>query len=157
MEAGNKGAYEAGGASIGLNIELPFEQKPNPYINHLINFHYFFARKVMFLKYARAFINFPGGYGTLDEMFEALTLIQTKRMPQFPVIFVGKDYWQGLIDWLDRKMLGGNKIEADDLHIFQVVDKPEEVVKIIEKFYHGGPHKRQAGKKKKIKKVKSGF
>lgn len=157
MEAGNKGAYEAGGQSIGLNIELPFEQKPNPYINHLINFHYFFARKVMFLKYAKAFVIFPGGYGTLDEMFEALTLIQTRRMPKFPVIFVGKEYWHGLIEWLRIKMLGDNKIEASDLDIFQVVDKPEDVVCIIEKFYHGGPRTRGRGKKKITLKVNPSF
>ncbi|MDP8212420.1 MAG: TIGR00730 family Rossman fold protein [Candidatus Zapsychrus exili] len=135
MEAGNKGADEAKGTSVGLNIELPFEQEPNPYINKLINFHYFFCRKVMFLKYAKAFVIFPGGYGTFDELFESLTLIQTKRMKRFPVIFVGKKFWKGLIDWLKTTVLEDKKIDKDDLNIFQVVDKPEDVVKIIKDFY----------------------
>jgi len=135
MEAANKGAAEAGGKSIGLNIDLPFEQKPNPYINHLINFHYFFARKVCFVKYAKAFVMFPGGYGTLDELSESITLIQTKRMDQFPVILYGSDYWKGLVDWFAGKMLHENCIAAEDLDIIQVVDTPEDVIKIIKKFY----------------------
>ncbi len=135
MEAGNKGASEAGGKSIGLNIDLPFEQKSNPYINHLINFHYFFCRKVCFVKYAKAFVIFPGGYGTLDELSEALTLIQTQRMEQFPVILFGSKYWQGLLDWINGTMLHENCIDAKDLDIIQLADKPEDVIKIIKKFY----------------------
>jgi len=135
MEAGNKGATEAGGKSIGLNIDLPFEQKPNPFINHLINFHYFFCRKVCFVKYAKAFVIFPGGYGTMDELSEALTLIQTKRMDQFPVILYGSDYWTGLLDWFAGPMLHEGCIDAKDLEMIQIVDKPEDVVKIIKKFY----------------------
>lgn len=135
MEASNKGAAEAGGESIGLNIDLPFEQKPNPYINHLINFHYFFCRKVCFVKYAKAFVIFPGGYGTLDELSESITLIQTQRMEPFPVILYGSEYWKGLIDWLKGPMLKEGCIYADELKILQVVDKPEEVISIIKKFY----------------------
>lgn len=135
MEAGNKGASEARGLSIGLNIDLPFEQKPNPYINHLINFHYFFSRKVMFVKYAKAFVIFPGGFGTLDEFFESITLIQTQRMERFPVILYGSDYWTGLVDWLRDKVLGENCIDKEDMDIFQMVDKPEDAVKIIRNFY----------------------
>ena len=135
MEAGNKGAHEAKGKSIGLNIDLPFEQKANPYINHLINFHYFFCRKVCFVKYAKAFVIFPGGYGTLDELSESLTLIQTKRMDPFPVILYGSEYWDGLLDWISGKMLHENCIDAADVELMQVVDKPEDVIKIIKKFY----------------------
>jgi uncharacterized protein (TIGR00730 family) len=142
MEAANKGAFQIGGQSIGLNIELPFEQKPNPYINHLIHFHYFFARKVMFLKYAKAFIIFPGGFGTLDEMFESLTLIQTRRMPSFPVIFVGRRFWKGLTEWLQNTLAAENKIEREDLNIFQVVDEPEDAVRIINDFYGRKPEKK---------------
>ena len=108
MEAGNKGAARAKGHSVGLNIDLPFEQKSNPYINHLINFHYFFCRKVMFVKYAKAFVIFPGGYGTLDEFSEAITLIQTRRMERFPVILYGREYWEGLVDWFRDVMLKEN-------------------------------------------------
>lgn len=136
MEAGNKGAYEAGGKSIGLNIDLPFEQKPNPYINHLINFHYFFCRKVCFVKYAKAFVIFPGGYGTIDELSESITLIQTMRMEKFPVILYGSDYWKGLLTWFEEKMLHEGCIDAKDLELMQLVDKPEDVIKIIKKFYH---------------------
>ena len=135
MEAGNKGAKEAKGKSIGLNIELPFEQKPNSYVNHLINFHYFFCRKVMFVKYAKAFVIFPGGYGTLDELFESLTLIQTQRIEKFPVILFGSKYWRGLIGWLKKSVLVEKNIDATDLYLFQTADKPEEVIKIIRKFY----------------------
>lgn len=135
MEAGNKGAGEAKGQSIGLNIDLPFEQKPNPYINHLINFHYFFARKVCFVKYAKAFVIFPGGYGTMDELSEALTLIQTQRMEKFPVILYGTPYWKGLLDWMGGPMLHEGCIEAKDLELMQLVDTPEDVVRIIKKFY----------------------
>ena len=135
MEAGNKGAAEAGGKSIGLNIDLPFEQKPNPYINHLINFHYFFCRKVCFVKYAKAFVIFPGGYGTMDELSESITLIQTQRMEPFPVILYGSEYWKGLLDWFGGTMLHEGCIVAQDLDIIQVVDTPEDVIKIIKKFY----------------------
>ena len=135
MEAGNKGATKADGESIGLNIELPFEQKPNPYVKTLINFHYFFCRKVMFVKYAKAFVIFPGGFGTLDEFFESITLIQTERIEKFPVILFGSDYWTGLIDWLRDKMLGSKNINPEDLDIFEVVDTPEEVIKVIRNFY----------------------
>ncbi len=135
MEAGNKGAAEAKGKSIGLNIDLPFEQKPNPFINHLINFHYFFARKVCLVKYAKAFVIFPGGYGTMDELSEAITLIQTQRMQQFPIILYGSKYWGGLLDWFKGPMLHEGCIDAKDLDMMQVVDTPEEVVRIIKKFY----------------------
>lgn len=135
MEAGNKGASKAGGKSIGLNIDLPFEQKPNSYINHLINFHYFFCRKVCFVKYAKAFVIFPGGYGTLDELSESLTLIQTQRMDSFPVILYGSKYWKGLLDWFKGPMLHEGCIDIKDLDIMQTADTPEEVVKIIKKFY----------------------
>lgn len=135
MEAGNRGAADAKGVSIGLNIELPFEQEPNPYINKLINFHYFFCRKVMFLKYAKAFIIFPGGFGTLDEMFESLTLMQTQRMQKFPVIFYDSEFWGGLIEWLKNTMLKQDKISKEDLDLFQVVDTPKAAIKIIKDFY----------------------
>lgn len=135
MEAVNKGATEAGGESIGLNIELSQEQKPNPYVKTLISFRYFFARKVMFVKYARAYVIFPGGYGTLDEFSEAITLIQTKRISPFPVILVERKYWQGLIDWFKKTLLTNGCILDEDLDIFQVVEEPEEVVEIIKKFY----------------------
>ena len=135
MEAGNKGATKAGGKSIGLNIDLPFEQKPNKYIKTLINFHYFFCRKVMFVKYAKAFVIFPGGFGTLDELFESVTLIQTERMEKFPVILVGSDYWAGLLDWMNKMVLGEGNIGPKDLNIFSVVDTPGDVVKIITTFY----------------------
>ena len=135
MEAGNKGAMRAGGQSVGMNIDLPFEQKPNDYINHLINFHYFFCRKVCFVKYAKAFVIFPGGYGTLDELSESLTLIQTKRMQQFPVILFGSDYWKGFVEWLEGPVLGEGCVAKDELDIIQIVDKPEDVIKLIKKFY----------------------
>ena len=135
MEAGNKGAAKAGGQSIGLNIELPFEQVPNEYINHLVNFHYFFCRKVCFVKYAKAFVIFPGGYGTLDELPESITLIQTKRMEKFPVILYGSKFWKGLMDWFKDSVLAEGCIDPKDLDIIQIADSPEDVVKIIKKFY----------------------
>ena len=150
MEAGNKGASRIDAVdSIGLNIELPFEQKPNPYIKKLINFHYFFVRKVMFLKYAKAFVIFPGGFGTLDEMFESLTLIQTMRMKKFPVILYGSDFWKGLACWLKDTMLKDGYISPKDLDIYTIVDKPEDVIKAIKVFYKKGGKKRA---KKNIKK-----
>ena len=134
MEAGNKGATEAGGQSIGMNIRLPFEQKPNPYANIRIDYKYFFTRKVMFVKYAVAYVIMPGGFGTMDELFEALTLIQTRRIKSFPLILMGSDYWQGLLDWLKKTMLTEGKIIPADLDLIQVIDDPEEVVKHIKKY-----------------------
>jgi uncharacterized protein (TIGR00730 family) len=135
MEAANKGATEANGKSIGLNIDLPMEQKPNQYSNHLINFHYFFCRKVMFVKYAKAFVIFPGGFGTLDELFESLTLIQTERLERFPIILYDGKYWQGMLNWLRETILAEKNIDAADLDIFQIVNKPEEVLKCVKNFY----------------------
>ena len=134
MEAANKGAADAGGKSVGLNIKLPFEQKPNPYANIHIEYKYFFVRKVMFVKYAVAYVIMPGGFGTMDEFFEALTLIQTKKTKPFPVILMGSEYWQGLINWLKNKMLKEDKILPADLELIQVIDEPEEVVKLIKKY-----------------------
>ena len=135
MEAGNKGARRAGGHSIGLNIQIPAEQKPNKYVDTLLNFHYFFVRKVMFVKYAKAFIIMPGGYGTLDEFFEAINLIQTKRIPKFPVVVFGREYWQALIDWLKNTVYRKGNISREDLRLFTVVDTPKEAVAVIKKFY----------------------
>jgi len=134
MEAGNKGAAEAGGKSVGMNIKLPFEQKPNPYANIPLDYKYFFIRKVMFIKYAVAYVIMPGGYGTMDEFFEALTLIQTRRVRSFPVILMGREYWQGLLDWLKGTMLKREMILPYDLDMIQVIDEPEEVVKHIKKY-----------------------
>ena len=134
MEAANKGAADAGGKSVGLNIKLPFEQKPNPYANIHIEYKYFFVRKVMFVKYAVAYVIMPGGFGTMDEFFEALTLIQTKKTKPFPVILMGSEYWQGLINWLKNKLLKEDKILPADLELIQVIDEPEEVVKLIKKY-----------------------
>jgi len=131
MEAANKGAKEAGGTSVGLNIELPFEQIPNPYARIQVNFKYFFIRKVMLVKYALAYIIMPGGFGTLDEMFEAVTLIQTKRIKPFPVILVGSAYWQGLLDWVKEQMLAEKRISPDDLDILQIIDEPADIVKAV--------------------------
>ena len=133
MEAANKGAAEAGGNSVGLNINLPFEQEPNIFTNLPLSFKYFFVRKVMFIKYALAFICMPGGFGTLDEAFEALTLIQTKRIKPFPVILVGTEYWSGLIDWMKEKMLAADKVDNEDMVIFNVMDDPVEIVSYIKK------------------------
>ena len=134
MEAGNKGAAEAGGQSVGMNIHLPFEQKPNIYANISIDYKYFFIRKVMFVKYAVAYVIMPGGFGTMDELFEALTLIQTKRIKSFPVILMGSEYWKGLVDWLRGTMLREGKISAHDLDLIQVMDDPEEVARYIQKY-----------------------
>ncbi len=128
MEAANKGAAEADGISVGLNINLPFEQEPNIYANQALNFKYFFIRKVMFIKYAMTFICMPGGFGTLDELFEALTLIQTKRIKPFPIILVGSDFWGGLVDWIREKLLAKQNIDADDMFIFHVMDDPAEII-----------------------------
>ena len=138
MEAGNKGAKRGGGKSVGLNILLPFEQEPNIYIDNdkIINFDYFFVRKVMFIKYAQGFIVLPGGYGTLDEMFEALTLIQTKKSGKFPIILIGKEFWFGLINWIkDILLKEENNINEEDLDLIKIVDSPEEAVKQINEFY----------------------
>jgi uncharacterized protein (TIGR00730 family) len=131
MEAANKGAFEAGGTSIGCNIELPFEQGMNEYVRIAINFRYFFVRKTMFVKYAEAFVIFPGGFGTMDELFEALTLIQTGKVRDFPVVLFGAQYWAGLVDWLEKSMLGEGKISPPDLNLFTVTDSPEETVATI--------------------------
>lgn len=138
MEAGNKGARSEGGKSVGLNIILPFEQKGNDYIDpdKLITFDYFFVRKVMFVKYSQGFIVMPGGFGTLDEFFEALTLIQTKKIGKFPIVLVGKKYWSGLIDWIKQTMLHDeNNISESDLDLFSLVETPTEAVKVIDDFY----------------------
>ena len=138
MEAGNKGAKKGGGKSVGLNIVLPFEQEANPYIDSdkIINFDYFFIRKVMFIKYAQGFIVLPGGFGTLDEMFEALTLIQTEKSGKFPVILIGKSFWTGLIDWIKEVLLAEeNNISPKDLDLIQIVDTAEEAVKMINDYY----------------------
>ena len=138
MEAANKGAYNAGGTSVGLNIELPFEQHDNPYIDSdkSIDFDYFFVRKVMFVKYSQGFVVMPGGFGTLDELFEALTLIQTKKAEKFPVILVDKSFWQGCFEWIKERLLENNNyISEIDLDLFSIVDSPDEVVDILNKFY----------------------
>ncbi len=133
MEAANKGAAEAGGTSVGLNINLPHEQTPNRYANIQLNFHYFFIRKVMFVKYAMAYVIMPGGFGTLDELFEAVTLIQTQRIRPLPVVLVGTDYWSGLVDWIHARLLDEEMISPEDIDILQVIDDPEEVVRAVKK------------------------
>ncbi len=131
MEAANRGALEGGGISVGLNIELPHEQNPNPYIEHMIEFHYFFVRKVMFLKYSIGFILFPGGFGTMDEMFESLTLVQTGRSDDFGVVLFGEQYWRGLLGWLDDTMLAHAYISPGDMDIFEVTDDPARAMEFI--------------------------
>ena len=135
MEAGNRGARRAKGHSIGLNIHIPMEQKANPYVDTLIDFRYFFIRKVMFVKYAKAFVIMPGGYGTLDEFSEALNLIQTMRIADFPIVVVGTQYWKGLIDWFKKTVVPQGCVSPQDLNIFKVTDSPKEVVSIIRDFY----------------------
>ncbi|NLW35317.1 MAG: TIGR00730 family Rossman fold protein, partial [Syntrophorhabdus aromaticivorans] len=134
MEAANRGAAEEGAKSVGINIELPFEQKPNPYSNINLHYRYFFVRKVMFIKYAVAYIVLPGGFGTLDECFEALTLIQTKKTRPFPVVLVDSSYWKGLIDWIKTVLLPSNMISREDMNILQIMDEPEEIVEYIKRF-----------------------
>lgn len=134
MEAANKGAAEAGGTSVGMNIRLPFEQTPNEFANVRLYHKYFFIRKVMFVKFAVAYVIVPGGFGTMDELFEALTLIQTKRIKSFPVILMGSEYWKGLLDWLKDTMLGQGMISLKDMELFRVLDEPEEIVDYIRKF-----------------------
>jgi len=138
MEAANKGAYNAGGTSVGLNIELPFEQHDNPYIDNdkSIDFDYFFVRKVMFVKYSQGFVVMPGGFGTLDELFEAITLIQTHKIGKFPIILVGKKFWSGLVDWIKETLLEShNNISKEDLHLLNIVDTEDEVIEILNDFY----------------------
>ncbi|MFN8776106.1 MAG: TIGR00730 family Rossman fold protein [Flavobacteriales bacterium] len=138
MEAGNKGAKEGNGISVGLNIKLPFEQHSNPFIDHDkdINFDYFFVRKVMFIKYSQGFIVMPGGFGTLDEFFEALTLIQTNKIGRFPVILVGKEFWGGLVDWIQKVLLEqAHNISPEDMYLFKLVDTAQEAVDEIDRFY----------------------
>src|SRR5712691_4642683 len=133
MEAANRGAKEAGGLSIGCNIELPFEQGSNAYLSRSLNFKFFFVRKTMFVKYATAFIVFPGGYGTLDELFEALTLIQTGKVKHFPLVLFGRAYWAGLAEWLRDRVAGEGKIATTDLDLFTITDSPREAVAIVRK------------------------
>ena len=139
MEAANKGAFEAGGKSVGINIELPFEQKPNRYTTKLISLRYFFVRKVMLIKYAKAFVIFPGGYGTMDELFEALTLIQTMKIRPFPIIMIGKDYWGGLLKWMEERMRDQSLIREDDYSLITVTDSLPEAEKIINDFLSDKP------------------
>ncbi len=131
MEAANKGAMEEGGVSVGINIDLPEEQKPNQYITTYLGFRYFFVRKMMFVKYAVAFVIFPGGFGTLDEFFEPIQLIQTHKIKPFPVILVGKDYWKGLREWIEGVLLAQGKISPPDISLFHIVEEPDEVVRLI--------------------------
>lgn len=135
MEAANKGAKKAGGESIGLNILIPIMQKPNKYITKLLEFKYFFCRKVMFAKYSKAFVVFPGGFGTLDELFEAATLVQTERVDPFPIILVGSDYWKGLIDWIHKTLIPHKTIDRPDMNILSVADTPREIIASVNKFY----------------------
>lgn len=135
MEAANKGAQRAKGESVGLNIQMPVEQKPNKYVDTPLDFRYFFVRKVMFVKYAKAFVIMPGGYGTLDEFYEAINLIQTKKIPRFPVILFGREYWRGLLGWLRDTVLKNGNISPEDLKLFTVTDEPKEVVRIVKRFY----------------------
>lgn len=139
MEAGNKGADLAKGTSVGLNIDLPFEQHNNAYINpdKSIDFDYFFVRKVMFVKYSQGFVVMPGGFGTLDELFEAITLIQTHKIARFPIILVGSEYWGGLLEWIKKTMVSWGTISPEDLDLIRLVDEPEEVVSLIDAFYKG--------------------
>lgn len=138
MEAGNKGAHKEKGKSVGLNIDLPFEQNNNIYIDQdkLINFDYFFVRKVMFVRYSQGFIVMPGGFGTLDELFEAITLIQTKKIGKFPIVLVGREYWKGMVGWIKNVLLEEGNISEGDLDLFQTVDTSEEAVAIIDDFYN---------------------
>nr|WP_202506462.1 TIGR00730 family Rossman fold protein [Amycolatopsis rubida] len=135
MEAVNRGANEAGGFSVGLGIELPFEQGLNPWVDLGVNFRYFFARKTMFVKYSQAFICLPGGFGTLDELFEALTLVQTKKVTKFPVVLFGTEYWGGLYDWIAKSVLGGGKIGEKDLNLLHLTDDIDDAVRVVQDSY----------------------
>ncbi|WP_061960749.1 TIGR00730 family Rossman fold protein [Demequina flava] len=137
MEAANKGAHDAGGVSVGLGIELPFEQGVNQYVNLGINFRYFFARKTMFVKYAQGFIVLPGGFGTMDELFESLTLVQTRTITKFPVVLVGHKYWDGLVDWLRDSVVADGKASETDMDLFHVTDDIEEAVRIVSEYSRG--------------------
>jgi uncharacterized protein (TIGR00730 family) len=136
MEAANRGAQEAGALSIGLSIELPFEESMNPWVELGLEFHYFFTRKVMFVRYASGFVVFPGGFGTLDELCEALTLIQTGKIRNFPVILMGREYWRGLLDWIVERPLGEDKISAEDVELYTLTDDPDEVCEILQSAAH---------------------
>lgn len=140
MEAANKGAYEAGGVSVGLNVELPQQQHPNRYLTNLVNFQYFFIRKVMFVKHSVAFVILPGGFGTLDELFESITLIQTKKIKPFPVILAGNDYWRGLQEWLHDPVMREGKITPDDLATLKIAKSPNAVLQLIKKASTFEPH-----------------
>ncbi len=146
MEAANRGAYEAGGLSIGCNIELPFEQGTNAYVTRSLMFKFFFVRKMMFVKYASAFIVFPGGYGTLDELFEALTLIQTGKVKHFPVILFGRRYWSGMVDWLRETVAAERKVNVEDLELFRVTDDPAEAVQLVIAARNGQPARKRKEK-----------
>ena len=143
MEAGNRGAYEAGGISVGCNIELPFEQKPNPYQTHELSFKYFMIRKTMFIKYSNAYVIFPGGFGTMDEVFEALTLIQTRKIRNFPVVMFGSSYWKGLLSWLTSTMLSEKNISPADLGLMYLTDSPKDAVEFIAKCCIGNETKKE--------------
>jgi uncharacterized protein (TIGR00730 family) len=152
MEAANRGAQNGNGTSVGLNIELPMEQTPNPFQDVRVEFRYFFVRKLMFVKYAVAYVIFPGGFGTMDELYEALTLIQTKKIRSFPVVLVGKDYWQGMVDWLRKTVLAHGNISPEEIDLMHVVDEPEEVCAIINKRYKdriSGIHRDRRDKSRK--------
>ncbi|MCG8688558.1 MAG: TIGR00730 family Rossman fold protein [Desulfobacterales bacterium] len=136
MEAANKGAAEKDGESVGLKINLPFEEKGNPFLTKSIDFHYFFVRKVMFVKYAQAYIIMPGGLGTLDEMFETLTLVQTRRIRKMPVILMNSNFWGGLLEWLKNSLADGGLISPEDMDLFHVVDEPEQALEIVDSFYN---------------------
>lgn len=139
MEAANLGAQEGNGNSVGLAIQLPHEKRPNPYLTHTITFKYFFVRKVMFVKYSRAFVVMPGGFGTLDELFEAVTLIQTKKIKPFPIILAGKkEYWQGLLDWIQNSLVARGKVGPEEVEILQMAETPEAVLEILKKNQIGG-------------------
>ena len=144
MEAGNKGAQEGGNVSIGCNIELPFEQGPNPFLDISLDFHYFFVRKTMFVKYAEAFVIFPGGFGTMDELFEALLLIQTKKVNHFPVILYGSKYWEGLIQWIREVMLSSEMIQPEDAGLLLISDDPQEICNIVIEAYSEGYRQERA-------------
>jgi uncharacterized protein (TIGR00730 family) len=157
MEAANLGTREGGGVSVGCNIELPFEQGMNAYVDVSINFRYFFVRKTMFVKYAEAFIIFPGGFGTMDELFEALTLIQTGKVRNFPVVLFGREYWQGMLDWLRNQMLKDKKINAQDLELLIVTDSPDEAVDVVVKCYEENCTEMEARSEAATVKPRGGF
>ncbi|HPO91423.1 MAG TPA: TIGR00730 family Rossman fold protein [Victivallales bacterium] len=135
MEAANKGAFEAGGRSIGLNIKLPNEQQPNKFLSEEINFRYFFIRKVNFLKYTQGVVVFPGGFGTLDELMETLTLVQTERINKIPIVIIGKSFWKGLIDWMENTLIKENKIHKDDIKLYYLCESAEDAIKYLKKYY----------------------